>query len=133
MAFVSQEKKAQLAPAIKAVLAKHGLKGSLSVKNHSTLALTIKSGKLDFIKNYLSNQKGEYEFDQQEVTQLTVNTYWINTNFSGKLASCLNELVSAMKGADFFDHSDPQTDYFNVSHYVSINIGKYDAPYQMVK
>jgi hypothetical protein len=34
-----------------------------------------------------------------------------------------------MKGPDFFDHSDSQTDYFHLSHYTDINIGKWDRPY----
>jgi len=36
MAWMNQERKAALAPAIKAALKKYGLKGSLSVNNHST-------------------------------------------------------------------------------------------------
>jgi hypothetical protein len=41
-------------------------------------------------------------------------------------------LLDAMKGPDFFDHSDPQTDYFHRSHYVDINVGRWDQPYQKV-
>jgi hypothetical protein len=38
-------------------------------------------------------------------------------------------MIVAMKGPDFFDHTDIQSDYFNVSHYIDINVGKYDKPY----
>ena len=34
MAYVSQEKKKQLAPAIKAVLKKYGMKGSIAVRHN---------------------------------------------------------------------------------------------------
>ena len=39
MAYVSQELKARIAPRVKEILSKHGLKGSLSVRHHSTLVL----------------------------------------------------------------------------------------------
>ena len=44
MAYVSQEMKKQLAPAIKAVLKKHNMKGSIAVRHHSTLVVNIKEG-----------------------------------------------------------------------------------------
>ena len=53
MAYMSQEKKAKIAPVVKAVLKKYKVKGSLAVRNHSTLVLNIKSGSIDFIENLL--------------------------------------------------------------------------------
>ena len=52
MAFMSQDKKALLAPAVKAILKKYGVKGSLAVSNSTSLVLNIKSGPIDFIKNF---------------------------------------------------------------------------------
>ena len=52
MAYMSQEKKSKIAPTVKKILAKYGVKGSLAVSNHMTLVLNIKSGSIDFIKNY---------------------------------------------------------------------------------
>ena len=49
MAYVSQEMKKALTPAIKAVLKKHRVKASISVNNHSTLCVNIKEGAIDFI------------------------------------------------------------------------------------
>jgi hypothetical protein len=43
------------------------------------------------------------------------------------------EMIAAMKGPDFFDHSDAQTDYFHRSHYIDINIGTWDKPYALEK
>jgi hypothetical protein len=34
----------------------------------------------------------------------------------------LKELTAAMYGADYFDESDSQTDYFYCSHYIDIDI-----------
>ena len=41
MAYMNQEKKKKLAPKIKEALKKHGMKGSLSVDNYSSLRLTL--------------------------------------------------------------------------------------------
>jgi len=138
MAYVSQDTKAKLAPTIKAILKKYGVKGTLSVRNGMSLVLTLKSGKIDFIENYIatSNNKGygqPMSADQVAYIRkngyLDVNTYWINDHYSGKAKSFLLEMKAAMEGPDFFNEDDAQTDYFNRSHYVDILIGKYDKPY----
>ena len=48
MAYVSQEMKKELAPGIKAVLKKYGMKGSISINNHSSLVVTLQEGPLNF-------------------------------------------------------------------------------------
>ena len=48
MAYIDQEKKKELAPRIKHVLKKHGMKGTLSIDNYSSLRLTLQSGSIDF-------------------------------------------------------------------------------------
>ena len=48
MAYISQQDKKDLAPAIKAVLKKYGMKGTISINHYSSLVVTIHSGILDF-------------------------------------------------------------------------------------
>jgi len=48
MAYVTQEMKKELAPGIKAVLKKYGMKGSISINNYSSLVVTLQQGPLDF-------------------------------------------------------------------------------------
>jgi hypothetical protein len=138
MAYVSQEMKAKLAPTIKAILKKYGIKGTLSVNNHSTLVLNIKSGKIDFVENYITTDAaqphaGKMSADQiayiRKNQSLDVNTYWVNEHYTGFAKRALRLLISAMKGPEFFDHTDAQIDYFNRSHYIDINIGKWNKPY----
>lgn len=138
MAYVSQDTKAKLAPTIKAILKKYGVKGSLSVRHHSSLVLTLKSGKIDFVENYIATDAakphtGKMSADQvayiRKNRYLDVNTYWIHEHYSGKAKAFLTEMKSAMEGPDFFNEDDAQTDYFNRSHYIDINVGKYDKPY----
>ena len=138
MAYISQDEKAKLAPTIKAILKKYGVKGSLSIRHHSSLVLTLKSGQIDFIENYIATDAakphaGKMSADQiayiRKNRYLDVNTYWIHEHYSGKAKAFLTEMKKAMEGPDFFNDDDIQTDYFSRSHYVDINVGKYDKPY----
>ena len=115
MAYVSQADKAKLAPAIKAVLKKYNMKASISVRHHSTLVVTIKSGNINF--------------DMNGDSYAQVNTYWIDTHYEGVARNFLNELKDAMEGPSFFNEDDAMTDYFHRSHYTDINIGQWNKPY----
>lgn len=121
MAFVSKEDKANLAPGIKAVLAKYKVKGSISVRHNSTLVVKVTKGELDFSEYMM---RGEYPRNYIEV-----NEYWVDEHYSGIVLQFMAEMIAAMKGADFFDHSDFSTDYFYRSHYVDLNIGTWIKPY----
>ena len=112
MAYVSQADKARLAPAIRAVLNRYGIKGSISVRHHSTLVVTVKSGNVDF---------GGDNID--------VNVYWIDRHYTGVARRFLNELHRAMMGPDWFCEDDVQSDYFHRSHYCDIRIGNWQRPY----
>jgi hypothetical protein len=137
MAYMNQERKAKIATAIKPILAKYGLKGSLSVRNHSTICLTVKSGKIDFIENYINTDHNTWsgKMDQRTIDSirksrsLDVNPYWFHEHFSGVAKDFLSEAFQALKAADWYDESDAQTDYFNTAYYVDLNIGKWNKPY----
>lgn len=141
MAYMNQEHKAKLAPTIKAICNKYGIKASIAVRNHSTLVLNIKQGSIDFIENYISTD-AEKRYGQpmsadqvayiRKNRSLDVNTYWVKDHYSGEAKAFLTEMIAAMEGPDFFNHDDAQTDYFNRSHYIDINIGAWDKPYVCV-
>ena len=137
MAFMNQSRKAERAPVIKAILKKYGVKGTLSVRNHSTLVLNVKQGEIDFIGNYnkTSDKKSYYSVQaaQPAVGNIQVNPYWFHEHFSGKARSFLKEVFAALKGEDFFDETNSQIDYFHCSHYCDVNIGSYDKPYALIK
>lgn len=142
MAYVSQELKSKLSPTIKAICKKHGVKASIAVRHHSTLVLNVKSGKIDFIENYIKTDADKVvanKMSPETIAQirkyqsLDVNTHWAHEHYSGKAKQFLTEMISAMKGPDFFDETDAQVDYFHCSHYIDINIGKWDKPYIVEK
>ena len=134
MAYVSQEFKAKLAPTIKAICKKYGIKASLAVRNHSTLVLNIKQGSIDFIGNFnetVAKQPGGFRNGSPAKDSLDVNVYWYKEHFTGRALAFLSEIVPAMKGPDFFDHSDISTDYFHCSHYFNVHVGRWDKPYSL--
>lgn len=124
---MNQERKAKIAPRIKTILKRYGLKGSLSVRNHSTLVLTIKSGKIDFIQNYRQTV-GRRPPDNY----MTVNEFHYLTHFTGKARDCLDELYTVLNDGNH-DNSDPMTDYVDVGWYVDVNVGKWNKPYVVTK
>ena len=141
MAYMSQERKQNLAPAIKAVLKKYGVKATIAVRNHSTLVVNIKSGSIDFIENFIktdSNVNHGRKMSQEQIEyirknkSLDVNPYWFKEHYTGTAKEFLTEIFDAMYGSDYFDESDAQVDYFHCSHYVSVNIGSWDKPYTVV-
>ena len=114
MAYMSQEMKKKLAPGIKAVLKKYGMKGSIAVQHYSTLVVTVSEGVLPFEDNE------------------NVNVYWVDKHFEGEKRNFLNELIAAMKGNEWYDNSDAMIDYFDTAYYFDVNIGKWNKPYKQV-
>lgn len=124
MAYVSQEMKAKLAPQIKAICKKYGVKGSIAVRHHSTLVLNVKSGTLDFFEEFARGEDAK-KFGIQ------VNPYHYEKHFTGNSLKFLTEVFTAMNDGNH-DRSDIQTDYFDVGWYSDVNIGKWDNPYALI-
>lgn len=136
MAYMNQEKKAALAPAIKSILKKYGVKGSLAVRDHRTLVLNIKSGKLDFIADHNATVGASprgHGFNGPAKDYLQINKYWYQDHFSNKkILGFLKEVLAAMHVGNH-DNSDAQIDYFDVGWYVDVNIGNWNKPYKVEK
>jgi hypothetical protein len=138
MAYISQERKAAIVPVVKAICRKYGVKGTLSVSNHRTLVLTVSQGDIDFVRNFNETCGSNHYFLAQgwrpcTDNHISVNPYHFQSHFSGRALEFLNEVHEAMKGSEYFDKSDIQSDYFHVSHYIDINIGRWNRPYALVK
>lgn len=135
MAYMNQQKKAVIAENLKPILKKYGVKGTLSVRNNMSIALTLKSGKIDFIKNFndtVAQQPGGFRNGRPAENYLQVNTYWYQDHFSGKAKDFLAEAKKALLSAGWYDNSDIQTDYFDTAYYIDINVGRYDKPYEVI-
>ena len=118
MAYVSQEMKKELSVGIKKVLKKYGMKGNIGVKNHMSLYVDVMEGPIDFD---FSHGEGYSQ----------VNTYWIDDHYKGIAKQFLNELLAEMKGKNYYNNDNAMIDYFDRSHYIDINIGKWNKPYKL--
>ena len=130
MAFISQQDKKTLAPAIKAVFKKYGLKGTIAIKNHMTLCANVSAGRLDLIG--AAAQVGDFRssgYYQANAYRPTNEKYkYINID----IFNFYEDLKKAMKGAIWFDKSDIMTDYFHTAFYIDINIGQWNKPYKLL-
>lgn len=136
MAYVSQERKAKLAPAIKAICKKYNVKATLAVRHHSTLVLNVRQGNIDFIGNFNDtiaerDPTGNRHINRAEKS-IQVNTYWYHEHFTGRAKNFLAEVLTVMNEGNH-DRSDAMTDYFDVGWYVDVNIGRWDKPYALEK
>ena len=80
------------------------------------------------------NQNREREYNERPSVNrvLQVNPFHIDKDHSGQSAKFLNELVNAMKGADYFCEDQIEIDYFHRSHFTDINVGGgWKNPYQL--
>jgi hypothetical protein len=128
---MNQERKAQLAPGIKAVLKKYGIKASIAVHHYSTLVVNIKSGAIDFISNFneVCGREGHRSF-HPAIDHISVNEFWFHEHFDGDARNFLKELIDAMNVGNH-DNSDIQSDYFDIGWHLDINIGKWNKPYTL--
>ena len=130
MAYISQEDKKTLAPAIKAVFKKYGLKGSISIKNHITLCANVSAGRLDLIGAAAAvgdfRSSGYYQGNAYGAT----NEKYKDINID--IFNFYEELKKAMRGALWFDKSDLMTDYHHTAYFMDINIGRWDKPYKLL-
>jgi len=137
MAYMSQENKKQLAPGIKAVLKKYGMKGTIRVEHHSVLHVNIKSGELDVVGNYrntLANRGHSWDRDtwwiRDQSKYMQISHHHLSNSFSGKVLAFLQELFTEMMKGNH-DNSDAMTDYFDVGWYAYVNLGKWSQPYEL--
>lgn len=133
MAYMNQEMKAKLAPGIKAVFARYGIKGSISVDNHSSLVVTIKEGRLDLIgeanrsNREYAERTGQRFYEVKDNYQ--ANAYRPTDYADNTVGRFFKELTAAMRGNLWYDRSDAMTDYFDTAYYLHINVGRWNRPY----
>lgn len=131
MAYMSQERKAAIAPVVKNILKKYGLKGSLRVRNHMTLCLTIRSGQIDFVKNFqetMGRDQADHFAWAAERNNIDVNVYHYRNQFDGEARNALAELIAALNHGNW-DNSEIQYDYFDKGWYVDVEVGRWNKGY----
>ena len=118
MAYMNQNKKSKIAAALKQVVPA-GWKYSLAVHHHSTIVMTISAASVNLIGKL-------YDTDR---TDVNVNQYWAKDHLKDCAEKQIILQILECLDMDNFDHSDSQTDYFHVGHYVNLNIGTWAKPF----
>ena len=136
MAYMNQEKKAVIKANLDKALKGTGVKFSLSVRNHTSIVCLIKSAPIDLIANINETCGKSFYQVQRGFSPITknytdVNPYWYKDHFSGKALELIDKIVKAVYSADYYDRSDAQTDYFDTAYYASIQIGKWNKPFEV--
>ena len=135
MAYMNQERKAKIATALKPILAKYGMKGTLKCRQHA-ITLTLRQGPIDFIGDLNESRNGRLGVSKDEMRkhyELQVNQYWIDEHYTGVSLEFLKQVNEAMQAADYYDNSDAQIDYFDTAYYYDINVGSWNQPYTLTK
>jgi len=137
-ASLGSEQKKLIASKLKPVLAKYGVKGTLSVRNGSTISLSIVEGTIDFIGN-AANVMATQVIDKPhyysvvknllKYNEVQVNDRQITSQFSGNAKTALLAILKVLN-INNYSKSDWTNDWVQVGHYININIGKIDKPYK---
>lgn len=135
MAYVSKEKKAKIKAALDVALANTGVKYSLAVDNHSSIVCTLRKGPINFIANYNETVSERFHSRKEDYIErsnyLQVNHFHYNDHFTGEALVIIDKIVKALN-TDNYDNSDSMSDYFDVGHHVSLNVGRWDKKYEVV-
>jgi hypothetical protein len=115
---MNQTKKAVIAAALKQVVPA-GWKYSLSVDNYSSICMTIRSAPINLIHAL---------YDSEE-TNVQVNQYWAHEHLQDCPEKATMLAIIDCLNIGNWNKSDSQIDYFDVGHYVSLNIGTWGKPF----
>ncbi len=129
MASMNQQEKAQINSLLKQAIP-GTWKWSLGVRHNSTIVLNIYSAPVDLVAEYASGLGGELQAEIIKKKCVDVNPYTWDKHFAGELLETFTKIFAALN-LDNHDNSDPQSDYFDVGHYVDANIGKWDKPFEV--
>jgi len=122
MAYITSESVKEIRNSIKALYpAKQGWKFSIKRDHYSSVRCSILSAPV------------ELRLDTTRTNQ-SVNNYWIESNYEGKndVAKDILLNINSILNLNNFDKSDLMVDYHHVGHYVSLSIGEWDKPFQVV-
>ena len=120
MAYMDQAKKALIVAELKSVMPA-GWKYSVGVRNYMSITLTISAAPVDLLGAI--GCEGDY---------CQVNTHGVVENLRRRgheeLAETFDRIIDALNYGNH-DNSDIQTDYFDVGHYVDLDIGRWNKPF----
>lgn len=141
MAYINKEQVQEKRKQITAIGKAYGVTCTVSGANSSSITVTVRKGKLDFLGNHVETVKNNWLNPRQIIDNaefyaregyLSCNHYVLDKLFSGVCLEFLNKVLGVMKQGHY-DNSDIVTDYFNVAWYMYIYIGECSKPYVLTE
>lgn len=124
MTYIGKVEKAMIVNAVKPIFKKWGVKGTFAVMDGVKICLTLKSGKIDFIGNYIltaatkpTSTLPDAQAERLRASgELSVNCYWIEHIFSGDAREFLLEVLNIIK----------------LAPYMELAVGDHHKPYMLI-
>ena len=137
MAYMSQERKKEIAVNVKKVTKAYGFTGrevTVGVNNYSTLVVNIFGGPLDLIGDAQLHNDEYARMRGQQAYQIggyfQVNQYYCEENaVDPVIKRFYGDLLAAIKSTGYYNNSDAMIDYFDHDFYIDINVGRWDRAY----
>lgn len=124
MAYITKAKKDEIAELLRAVVPP-GWRYTLALQDHSALVMTIQSAPVDLLRAF---KKTEF-YDPQVATHLRLDRHRDGDRMTDKASQEIMAAIFKTLNTGNHDRSDPMRDYFDVGHYVVVNIGRDDRPF----
>lgn len=122
MAYITSESVKEIRNNIKNLYpAKNGWKFSITRENYSCVRCEILAAPIELRIDTTKENEG-------------VNHFWLESRYEGKNETATEILknINEILNLNNFDNSDAMTDYFHVGHYVTISIGAWNKPFQLI-
>lgn len=122
MAYISTEEvKAIRENFKKEFTTKDGWKFSIKRENYSNVQITILKAPVNLIGYY--SEREYYSLPEHDLEKY----------FPKELADKFELMFKFVRTENYFDKSDSMTDYFHVSHYYDISVGRWDKAFEVSK
>jgi hypothetical protein len=129
MAYISSQEVRAIREELKAQFGKSGFKFSVRCSNNMKVKVSVLSGKTDFSDLWENKKPNEYGYGYCSINHYYKNMYGKHEEFFTQIEKIIKTAPQKITGNSWYDKSDAQTDYFNVSFYFDISVGQWDKPY----
>ena len=136
MAYISTEEVAAIRKELKKELPEY--KFSVTKHHHSSVTVAFMKGPAFAEFQSRDRYTGEFKDDVIEGHE-QLNHYWAMDFYGEKNGALIKKVEKIIKtapakagGREWYDKSDAMTDYFDTAFYMSIHVGKWDKPYEVV-
>ena len=136
MAYISTQEVAAIRKELKKELPQY--KFSVTKHHHSSVTVAFMKGPAFAEFQSRDRYTGEFKDDVIEGHE-QLNHCWAMDFYGEENGSLIKKVEKIIKtapvkagGREWYDESDAMTDYFDTAYYMSIHVGKWDKPYEVV-